>query len=121
MKQYWEWTATDKNGKSRIYQTEGYDVSEATMLEFLRTSFIGLKFGGIKRIRQGECKQRTGEVQTHAFQFGIMEAVIRELNGRSPRSLFADSSLSGVVPINKKPIKASSILSDFKPIKAALR
>ncbi len=110
MKQYWEWVATDKFGQSRSYQCEGFDVSEATMLAFLQSGFPGMTFTDIKRIRQGECKPRTGQIQSHTFQFGVMEAALRELGGRIPGNMF--SNKVG----NRQPIQRVSILDRKRSI-----
>lgn len=78
-------------GKSVTYQTSGPDVTEAAMLEHLREAYQNLTIISIKRIEPGDIKPRIGFVESHAFMYGIRDAVAAELRGHvlEPK-LFAD-------------------------------
>jgi hypothetical protein len=81
MKQLWEWTGTDIKGKTVTYQTEGPDVSEASMLEHLKASYHNLTITTLRRCDVREAKQSTGRVARHAYQYGIWDIAMRELSG----------------------------------------
>lgn len=107
----YEWTATDpRTGGSRTYQTHGPDVPEAAMLEHLRKHFHGLRITGIRRVGVKDYKPPPpgASVQTHAFEFGIREAVERELGLRPP--VERRQLIQRIAGIARAPIRRGSIL-----------
>jgi hypothetical protein len=71
--QLWKFTATDRAGKSQNYQSRSPNVTQASMLEYLRTKFRGLKITALERITSGEFvppDPALGGVQGDAFMCG---------------------------------------------------
>lgn len=79
MPQIWDWTATDLLGAPRNYQTSGPDVPQASMLEHLKGCYPHLTITRLDRIEAGQIRPRVGTVDSHAFQYGILDAVRKEL------------------------------------------
>jgi hypothetical protein len=75
----WEWTGTDKAGKTVVYQTLGPStVTEAAMLKHLQEHYFNLTITTLRRCDAREAKQSTGRVDHHAFQYGIWDEVMKE-------------------------------------------
>lgn len=79
MRQLWEWTATDRFGKSTVYQAHGPDCTEAQMRDHLMRSFINVRFTDIKRLADGQYKPATGMIESHTFSHGHYDRVMSEL------------------------------------------
>lgn len=111
MKQLWGWTATDAFNRPRDYQAYGPDVTEAAMLEHLKLHFRNVTITGLKRLQDGEYKPATGEIESHTYHFGLIDAVQRE-RGLTPYTdlLKLQQSRPKPSPIARAPIIRSPII-----------
>jgi hypothetical protein len=101
--QLWKFTATDRNGVSRNYQSRSANLTEAGMLEYLRDKFRGLKITALARITSGEFvppDPALGGVQGDAFMSGARSGFrddFAQMNADKQRRLIE-------VAMNLKPI-----------------
>ncbi len=113
MKQLWQWTATDKFGKSRNYQCHAPDTSESTMLAHLKEHYRNVTITNLHRIADGEYKPPSGPIESHTYSFGIYDRVLGEMGiARTERmldKLRAGTSLTK--PIERKPIERRPIIA----------
>lgn len=91
MKDYYEWTGIDANGKAVVYQSEMPAAeTESAVLDFLIRTYKNLTITNFRKIDMRELKPATGAMDSKAFTHGILDEVRRELGlipGTLERSL----------------------------------
>ncbi len=98
-----EWEGTDKNGRSRKYQTKApASETESAVLAHLRQHYRNLTITSIRRLDPNEEKPATGIVERHTYNFGIIDAVEREL-GLNTAERFRGSLLQYVQKKRRNP------------------
>jgi hypothetical protein len=79
----WEWEALWPDGRRQQFQTLGpIAATEAGMLEHLKKHYRNLNIIALRRCDAREAKQSTGQVDRHAYQFGIWDEVMGFLHGQ---------------------------------------